>query len=242
MSTFELTYKAYGKRAILVEWPAEISKNILNDVVAFKNKIIQKNIKDVIDVINTYNSITIVYRDTINIIYDHFLELKSLYRQDVYQEFVKNYRWEVPVCYDKKFGIDLDELQSENQLSYHEIISLHSSLIYTVYFIGFLPGFLYLGGLDKKLHVSRKATPRLRIDKGAVAIGGAQTGIYPIESAGGWYIIGNSPVSFFNGKLENPCFAKSGDEIEFKSIDIERYNDIISKVKNGNYQLKKSKI
>lgn len=242
MCAFELTYKVYGKSAILIEWPAEISKKIRNDVVSFKNKIIQNNTKDIVDIIKTYNSITVVYHGAINIIYDDILELKSLYKQEVSQKSVKNYRWEVPVCYDKEFGIDFDGLQSQTKLSDHEIIELHISSIYTVYFIGFLPGFLYLGGLDEKLHIPRKANPRLRVPKGAVAIGGAQTGIYPDVSAGGWHIIGNSPVSFFNSKLENPCFAQSGDEIVFKSIGLERYYDIVSKVENGTYQLKKSDV
>lgn len=240
MSTFALTYKRYGKSAILIEWPSKIDKNILSDVIFFKNKILKKNTKQLVDVINTYNSLTVVYNPTINIIYDDILALKLLYEQDILQESVRNYRWEVPVCYDKKFGIDLGELQLKNELTYNEIISLHSSLIYTVYFVGFLPGFLYLGGLDKKLHIPRKSNPRLHVEKGAVAIGGGQTGIYPTISAGGWYIIGNSPISFFNNALEEPCFAKSGDEIKLIPVDVDAYHQVESEVANGTFKLKKS--
>ncbi|MDY7393831.1 5-oxoprolinase subunit PxpB [Aureibaculum sp. 2210JD6-5] len=242
MSGYRLTYKFYGKSAILIEWPSKIDKNILNDVVLFKNKIIKNNAKQIVDIINTYSSITIIYHHTINIIYDDILALKSLYEQEISKESVQNYRWDIPVCYDKKFGIDLEELESENDLTYNEIISLHSSAIYTVYFIGFLPGFLYLGGLDKKLHIPRKSNPRLRVEKGSVAIGGIQTGIYPSISAGGWHIIGKSPISFFNSGSDEPCFAKSGDEIKFIPIDMSTYNQIESKISRGSFKLKKSEL
>ncbi|MET2985298.1 5-oxoprolinase subunit PxpB [Aureibaculum conchae] len=242
MGTFKLTYKRYGKNAILIEWPKKIDKNILDDVIFFKNKVIQNYTKQIVDVINTYNSLTIIYNNTINIVYDNILDLKSLYGQEISQKKVKNYRWEIPVCYDYKFGLDLGELGLKNNLTLREIISLHSSQIYTVYFIGFLPGFLYLGGLDKKLHIPRKANPRLRIERGSVAIGGSQTGIYPSMSASGWHIIGNSPISFFDIEFKDPCFAKSGDEIQFIPIDLDEHFQIESQVAKGFYELKKSEI
>lgn len=237
-----MSYKPYGKNAILIEWPSKIDKNILEDVILFKNIIIQKSTKQIVDVINTCSSITIIYHQAINIIYDDILTLKSLYQQEISQETVQNYRWEIPVCYDKKFGIDIEELQSKNDLTFNEMISLHSSSIYTVYFIGFLPGFLYLGGLDKKLHSPRKSNPRLRVKKGSVAIGGSQTGIYPSESAGGWHIIGNSPISFFDVDLKEPCFAKSGDEVGFVPINLTEHAQIKDLVESGDYKLEKTEI
>ncbi|MBJ2173039.1 5-oxoprolinase subunit PxpB [Aureibaculum sp. A20] len=242
MGVFRLTYKSYGKSAILIEWPSRIDEKICEDVISFKNKILKNNPKQIIQVINTYYSLTIIYDSTINIIYDVVLDLKSLYEQEVDGEITENYRWEIPVCYDPQYGIDLEELGSENELTYREIIDLHSSTVYTVYFIGFLPGFLYLGGLDKRLHIPRKSNPRLRVEKGSVAIGGAQTGIYPSISAGGWYVIGNSPISFFNVNAKEPCFAKAGDEIKFKSVVLSEYHNIQSEVVKGKYKLKKSKI
>ena len=242
MGVFRLTYKSYGKSAILIEWPSRIDKKICEDVISFKNKILKNSAKQIIQVINTYSSLTIIYHSTINVIYDDILDLKSLYEQEVDEEITKKYRWEIPVCYETQFGIDLEELGDGNELTKSEIIELHSSAIYTVYFIGFLPGFLYLGGLDQKLHIPRKSNPRLRVEKGSVAIGGAQTGIYPSISAGGWYVIGNSPISFFNVKAKEPCFAKASDEIQFKSIGLSAYNNIQSEVEKGKYKLKKSEI
>ncbi len=234
-----MTYKSFGNRAILIEWPAEIDKKTLKNVILFKNKILNHNLKSILEVIIGYNSLTIIYIYTIKNIYSEFSALKSIYFSDISQIKVKNYRWRVPVCYDKKFGIDLQEISQKNGLEIDAIIALHFSQIYTVFFIGFLPGFLYLGGLDKQLFFDRKSTPRLDVKKGSVGIGGMQTGIYPSQSSGGWNIIGNSPISFFNPKCEQPCFAKSGDEIQFYKIQFEEYMQIKNRVETGSYKLER---
>src|SRR5690606_21098903 len=98
-----------------------------------------------------------------------------------------------------------------NNVPVEEIISRHLSSIYTVYFIGFLPGFLYLGGLDKTLQIARKKSPRKRVEKGAVGIGENQTGIYPKDSPGGWQIIGNSPIEILDKNRLPPCPISPGD-------------------------------
>jgi len=145
--------------------------------------------------------------------------------------------WKIPVCYDDAFALDLDEISIKKNLSKQKIIALHTQAIYTIYFIGFLPGFLYLGGLDPALNFPRKSTPRLQIKKGAVGIGGKQTGVYPTQSPGGWNIIGNSPISFFNVSTKIPCFAKAGDKIQFYSISLKQHKAISVLVKEGVYQL-----
>lgn len=237
-----MTYKSFGNRAILIEWPAKIDKKILKNVILFKNKILNHDIKSILEVIIGYNSLTITYVYTIENIYSEFLALKSIYFSDSPQISVNNFHWRIPVCYDEKFGIDLQEISQKNELEIDAITDLHCDQIYTVFFIGFLPGFLYLGGLDKRLFFDRKSTPRLDVKKGAVGIGGMQTGIYPSQSSGGWNIIGNSPISFFNPKSEEPCFAKSGDEIQFYKIELEEYNQIKKQVEIGSYELERKKI
>jgi inhibitor of KinA len=129
----------------------------------------------------------------------------------------------------------LELLSQSKKISKQKIIKLHSSTIYDVHFIGFLPGFLYLGGLKEELHFERKSTPRQKINKGDIAIAKNQTGIYPRVSPGGWNIIGNSPINFFNVNLDPPCFARSGDRIKFISVDKNTYKVIEEKVKQGVY-------
>jgi inhibitor of KinA len=236
LNDFKLTYKQFGERSILVEWPSKIDENILENIIFFKEKLENSILKELIQIKLAYNSILISYNYTIDNIYDEVLILKELY-------FAKNsniksaYRqWKIPVCYDEKFALDLEDISIEKGISKQDIIALHSEAIYIVYFIGFLPGFLYLGGLNKTINFPRKVTPRLLIEKGAVAIGGNQTGVYPTQSPGGWNIIGNSPINFFDVSINTPCFAKTGDKIQFYPITLKKHNDITALVKAGVYQ------
>lgn len=235
----KLTYKQFGERAILIEWEAKIDEEILTDITSFRDKI-QNTLKDKIqDCIVGYHSLTIVYKDFINFSSEE-KSLKKLYTEESVTRKSKSFLWQIPVCYDVQFGIDLEEISRQSKLSIEEIIQLHTKTIYTVYFIGFLPGFLYLGGLDEQLHFPRKSNPRLQVTKGSVAIGGSQTGVYPQESAGGWNIIGNTPINFFNIEKEHPCFAKSGDIIQFVSVSLDQYKAIQNQIEKGVYKLSKT--
>ena len=232
-----MTYKPYGAHSILIEWPAEIHRDILNDVLCFKQIIESRHIEEKVQVKSAYNSLLVIYVIGIDNIYDKISTLKSAYETMSGLNKPTFRRWNIPVCYDDEFGIDLDEISSRNNISKSDIIRLHSTSIYTVYFIGFLPGFLYLGGLKKELHIPRKSTPRLVVEKGAVAIGGNQTGVYPNASPGGWNIIGNTPIDFFDVNSNPPCFAKAGDQIQFYPISRKEYSDIKKLVEAGVYQL-----
>ena len=237
MSHFQLTYKQYGERSILIEWPSKIDKIILENILFFIDKLKNSLIKDVIEVKSAYNSILISYNVTIDNIYDKKLMLKELYSSKINVFSKPSILWKIPVCYDDEFALDLDQISVQKKISKQNIIAQHSQAIYTVYFIGFLPGFLYLGALNETLNVPRKSTPRLQISKGAVAIGSNQTGIYPCESPGGWNIIGNSPIEFFEINKKTPCFANPGDKIQFYPITIKRHSDILTLVQDGVYQL-----
>lgn len=223
----------------MIEWPKKIDPNILSDLISYKNRILENDIKEIVELISAYNSITIKYKSTINNIYDEISRLEVLYLAEIKMVEQQNFRWEIPVCYHREFSIDLADLCRQKNMTAPEIISLHSRAVYTVYFIGFIPGFLYLGGLPKKLHTDRKSNPALRVPKGAVAIGGGQTGIYPAESPGGWHVIGNTPVSFFDVTRNSPCFAKSGDQIVFEAISPEEYEQVAAAVKNDDYTIVK---
>lgn len=234
---FQLTYKLFGWSAILVEWPANISQEIIQDIISFERQV--KEIDAILDTIIAYNSLLIRYQ---NPIVDKELtisQLKNKYTASSYVIKQDQFLWEIPVCYDASFGIDLEEIANKKKCSVTDIIRLHTETDYIVYFIGFQPGFLYLGGLHQNLHIPRKSNPRVRVDKGSVGIGGAQTGVYPQNSSGGWNIIGKSPLNFFNMKATNPCFAKSGDRIQFVAVDIHTFYQIEREVINQEFIIKK---
>ena len=239
---YQLTYKAFGKQALLIEWPAKIDTAIGKDIRVFQNAISNLKIDKIVDSVIGYHSLVLKYKEELRTIEEEITLLKSTYKKSFNQLNNNSFCWEIPVCYEEQFGLDLAVVSSKTSLSVDEIIKLHSTQVYTVYFIGFLPGFLYLGGLDKRLILDRKPNPRLRVDKGAVGIGGSQTGIYPNESAGGWNIIGKTPISFFDIEKEAPCFVKSGDEIQFIPITIGEFKNIKQQAVEGSYIIQKTAI
>lgn len=125
---------------------------------------------------------------------------------------------EIPVCYGGEYGPDLPFVAAHAGLSEGEVVSLHSQSSYLIYMMGFLPGFPYLGGLDERLHCPRLDTPRTRIPAGSVGIGGSQTGIYPVDSPGGWQLIGRTPLTLFDASRGGQLPYAAGDRIRFVPI------------------------
>ncbi|MCY4044192.1 MAG: 5-oxoprolinase subunit PxpB [Cellvibrionales bacterium] len=139
---------------------------------------------------------------------------------------------EVPVCYDPMVAKDLESFAWQVNLSVDEVIRRHTAQDYLVHMLGFLPGFLYLGGLDERLHCPRKSTPDARVAPGSVGIGGAQTGVYPVASPGGWHIIGQTAKPFFDPLAEQPFLAKPLDMIRFIPISLKDFNAQQTQVEN----------
>lgn len=125
---------------------------------------------------------------------------------------------EIPVCYGGEFGPDMDVIKASSGLRKTEITKLHSKPVYTVCMMGFVPGFTFLSEAPKELHHNRRKTPRQIVPAGSVGIAGWQTGIYSLESPGGWQIIGRTPLAIFDGSREVPFLLKAGDRVKFKSI------------------------
>lgn len=133
--------------------------------------------------------------------------------------------FEIPVCYED-FGLDLEQISKHSGLSSSELIKIHTEPIYTLYFMGFLPGFLYLGHVDERLKIPRKQNPRPKIEQGSVGIADYQTGIYPSVSPGGWQIIGRTPLNMFEVNQNPPSPFKPGDQIKFKPIDRKTFDKL----------------
>lgn len=130
---------------------------------------------------------------------------------------------DIPVCYGGEFGPDLDALATHAKLTGAEAIARHCAAQYRVAMLGFAPGFAYLLGLDAVLHMPRRATPRVRVPAGSVAIGGAQTGVYPNELPGGWQIIGRTPLTLFSVARERPALLVAGQCVRFRAIDADQF-------------------
>jgi inhibitor of KinA len=133
---------------------------------------------------------------------------------------------EIPVCYDAEFGFDLNRVAEHTKLSEREIVDLHSAGEYRVACIGFVPGFTFLSGLPKNLATPRRDVPRKEIPAGSVGIGGAQTGIYPLRSPGGWNLIGRTPLRLFDPTKNPPTLLCPGDRVRFRAITREEFESL----------------
>jgi len=133
---------------------------------------------------------------------------------------------EIPVCYDLEFAADLEDVARHAQISTKEVVDLHSTAEYRVSCVGFVPGFPFLAGLSKILATPRRATPRKEIPPGSVGIGGAQTGIYPLRSPGGWNLIGRTPLTLFDPAKSPPALLRAGDRVRFHPITREEFDSL----------------
>jgi inhibitor of KinA len=227
-----IKYQPYGNRAVLLEWLGGTPQKRLQEIRLFSEKITTTKLEEIVEYNFVYDSMLIVFNDKV-ISTNNFIEkLKILNTYPDSTLNINRNHFKIPICYDATFGKDLEIVAKNNNLSVDEVINLHSNVTYTIYGIGFLPGFLYLGGLSEKIYCNRKATPRLRVPKGAVAIGGKQTGIYPEDSPGGWQIIGKTPISLFDVFENPPSKFKAGDTIEFQPISLTEFEILEEKIKN----------
>lgn len=188
-------------------------------------RILDKNQNDsLIDIIPAYDSLTLVFSSP-DVALKDYLTSASIKKTNT-AEFTPSTH-EINVCYE--LGLDWDEMEKATCLAKNEIISIHSSKEYTVAMIGFLPGFIFLEGLDEQIHVSRKSTPRISVPKGSIGIGGSQTGMYALESPGGWQIICRTPQSFFNVENDPPHLMVAGDRVRFTRISEQEFVEWESK-------------
>ncbi|QWX82667.1 5-oxoprolinase subunit PxpB [Cellulophaga sp. HaHaR_3_176] len=243
MKKYPVSIRPFGVHAVLIEWPEQVEEDILKDILFFISDLKRNHLKDnKWEFIPAYNSLTLVLRGEI-IEFDVFkTQLNEWYltKEETFLE--ENYLWRLPVCYDAQFGLDLVEVAEKLNTTIEEVIKTHTASVYTVYGIGFLPGFMYLGGLPKNLEVPRRETPRSKVAKGSVGLAGKQTGIYPQESPGGWNILGNCSVPIFDPKKENPCIVKVGDKVQFYAISKAEYDLHKIEAEVGIYQFEKIKI
>mgnify|MGYP001853782109 FL=1 len=188
------------------------------------------------EVIPAFSSLLVNYDPRV-ITYSQIRErMEKLLKLDVKSEESVCRIFEIPVCYGGEYGPDLENIAANAGLTPEEVIRIHSSRDYLIYMLGFLPGFAYLGGLDERIHTPRLANPRIRIRAGSVGIGGSQTGIYPLDSPGGWQLLGLTPVNPYDPQREIPILYEAGDYIRFVPITEEEFRDIRAQVEAGTYQ------
>ncbi|MCI0620864.1 MAG: 5-oxoprolinase subunit PxpB [Acidobacteria bacterium] len=222
-------YRPCGDRMVLAEFAEVIAPEINEAVHCLAAGLQKARIPGVLEWTPSYRSLGIYY-DPLEIGYAALVEhLEKLVSSGAPLSQPAT-RVEIPVAYGGQFGPDLEFVASTHGLSLEQVIALHSEKAYRVYLIGFTPGFPYLGGLPEQLATPRLAEPRRLVPAGSVAIGGQQTGIYPVDSPGGWRIIGRTPLRLFDIQKAIPCLLAPGDEVVFRPIREREFGEIAAQV------------
>ncbi|MCH8086365.1 MAG: 5-oxoprolinase subunit PxpB [Chloroflexi bacterium] len=230
-------FRLGGDRALYIEVGDAISPEVNRRVKGLLDAIDKAAIEGVEALSPTYRSI-LVYYDPLKIPLEELKQrLSDLGRALPDASSSEASIFEIPTLYGGEFGPDLDFVASHTGLSPEEVIRIHAGTDYLVYMVGFNPGFPYLGGMSDKIAAPRLETPRIKIPAGSVGIAETQTGIYPLESPGGWRLIGRSPLKMFDPSRDPPALVEAGDLVRFVSIDEARYQEIQGEVEAGRYRV-----
>ena len=227
-----------GESGIVVELDKQIELETHNKVQALATHLEKEYVPAVMEYVPTFTSVTIYYdciqAANLMAIYganSPFDVMKLILEETIREIEIKNDHIseivDIPVCYGGNHGPDLELVARHNNLSPKEVIDIHSAGTYLIYMIGFAPGFPYLGGLSKEIYAPRRESPRIKIPAGSVGIAGNQTGIYPIETPGGWQLIGRTPLSLFNPNQKPPTLLKAGNRIRFNPITHHEYQELV---------------
>ena len=224
-----------GDTSLSAEFGNEISESINAQIRAFTIALEKSGIPGIVELVPTYRSCMIHYDPGVIscAVLTHRLEglLDKLDSINIPPSDVL----EVPVLYGGEMGPDLSFVAEHAGIPEQEVVDIHTSTEYLIYMLGFTPGFTYLGGMSDKLETPRLKQPRVKIPAGSVGIAGKQTGVYPIDSPGGWQLIGRTPVKMYDPDRETPILPKAGQYIKFRSVDQKEYDDIAAKAAKGQY-------
>ena len=207
-----------GDSAASVRFEEKIAIETHREVMAFARAVERAAIPGVVELVPSYCALTVLF-DPLALSFDELGQMLSILTPDGAAEEEESGVVELPVCYGGEFGPDLDFVAQRAGLSLEETIRIHSSVDYPVYMLGFTPGFPYLGGMDERLASPRLDVPRTLVAAGSVGIAGAQTGVYPVASPGGWRLIGRTPARLYDPVREEPFLLRAGQRLRFKPID-----------------------
>jgi inhibitor of KinA len=219
-----------GDQAVTITLGTAIDEATHRLVRAVTRAIMASDTSGVTDIVPAFASVTVHY-DPLRVAesdgkapYQRMVSALQTLLEDVRVENLPEPRLvEIPVCYGGVLGPDLSDVARQHDLSTDDVVQLHSSADYLVYMVGFMPGFAYLGGLPERIATPRRSSPRTAVPAGAVGIGGQQTGVYPVESPGGWNLIGRTPLQIFDITRDQQTLLATGDRVRFAPISLREF-------------------
>jgi inhibitor of KinA len=243
MLTPPFPYQIYplGDRGITIDFGDRISEVLNDQVMQWFHSWQRDPPEGVIELIPAYSSISVFY-DPCRIrkwsgsvtAYEWMKQnLERILSEPPPEQLIEDRLHRIPVCYDTRLAPELETLAACLHLSVAELVHLHSAVTYRIYMLGFLPGFPYMGEVNERIALPRRAGP-VPVKAGSVGIAGKQTGIYPIDSPGGWCIIGQTPLPVFDPSKEVPVWLQPGHRVQFYPVSLDEYDDIKAKLQQTN--------
>lgn len=227
--------KITGDTSVAIVFGDEISEEINTKIRAFDTALNDEQIDGVYETVPTYCTLTIHYAPEVIRFQELKAKLEAMLAVAHKAQKMNPVIIEIPVLYGGEYGPDLAYVAQYNHMTPEEVIRIHSEAEYLIYMLGFTPGFSYMGGMDERIATPRLKSPRVLIPAGSVGIAGKQTGIYPIDSPGGWQLIGRTPVHLYDAERDTPILLDAGLHVKFIPIDEAEYRRISSRIELGRY-------
>ncbi|MBV8850643.1 MAG: 5-oxoprolinase subunit PxpB [Methylobacteriaceae bacterium] len=223
-----------GDKALVVEFGDTIERALSERVLRLATRLKDLRLQGVIETLPTFRSLLVRY--------DPLQTSGAALEKDIGAHLAdkagakqETRLWQIPACYDKRCAPDLDEVAKRTKLTTDDVVARHSGTQYLVYVVGFAAGFPYMGDLPPELVLPRRTDPRVRVPAGSIAMATTLTGIYPLESPGGWHLIGAAPIRLFDSGWERPALLRPGDLAKFEPVDFAEYERIRSAVERDDY-------
>ncbi|WP_347548335.1 5-oxoprolinase subunit PxpB [Pseudalkalibacillus hwajinpoensis] len=234
-----ITFDPLGEAAVKLTFNEEVSPALNRKIQVFCRELASSSKPGITEWVPAYDSVTIYYEPW-NFSYEEITAyLKEVASHNDNEQTKLKSIVTIPTLYGGDYGPDLEELAESKKMNPEDIITLHTKGDYLVNMIGFLPGFPYLSGLDERIAMPRLENPRQTVPAGSVGIAGNQTGIYPLESPGGWNLIGRTPLRLFEPEKEETFLFQPGDYLQFHSVSEEEFRRIQREIEEGTYKLKR---
>jgi KipI family sensor histidine kinase inhibitor len=225
-----------GDLAVSIELGDDISVDVNTRVRALEFLVRERGVAGVTETVPSFRAL-LVYYDPLVVGYDALCAtLADLVPQALTAVLPPARTVELPCCYEAELGLDLEAAAQRLDLPVKDLVTLHAGADYLVYFIGFTPGLPYMTGMPERVHLPRLETPRVKVPAGSVGIGGAQCCVYSVESPGGYWILGRTPLALYDPRAEAPVLLRAGDRVTFRVIDRLEFDDIASRVEAGTYR------
>lgn len=225
-----------GDKALVVEFGDRIERALSERVLRLAERIKELRLQGVIETLPTFRSLLVRY-DPMHTSGAALEQEIAAHLDDAGGTHEEVRLWHIPACYDKRCAPDLDEVAERTKLTTDEVVARHSGTKFLVYVVGFAAGFPYMGDLPPELVLPRRADPRVRVPAGSIAMATTLTGVYPLESPGGWHLIGAAPIRLFDPTWERPALLRPGDFAQFQPIDFAEYERIRAAVERNDYDV-----